>query len=59
MIVDQNVGDYIIILAKIARLNIERFIWRIKFHPFWFTNPIAQRMLIRKYEKMIKKNEKL
>jgi len=58
MIVDQNVGDYIVILTKLFKINIERFIWRIRFHPFWFTNPIAQRLMMRKYEKMMKDNER-
>lgn len=60
MVVDQNVGDYIVILTKLIRVNTERFIWRIRFHPFWFTNPIGQRLMLRKYEKLMKeKNEKL
>lgn len=58
IVVDQNVGDYIILLTKILKVNIERIFWMIRFHPFWFTNPIGQRLMMRKYEKMFKDDEK-
>ena len=58
MVIDQNVGDYIVIIAKLFRVNAERLIWRIRFHPFWFTNPIGQRLMMRKYQKMFKSDEK-
>lgn len=55
MYVDKNVSDYIILLSKILRLNIERFFWMIKYHPknfitTWFQN--------RKYNKIAEKLEK-
>jgi len=55
MIVDQNVSDYIVILLKLIRIKFERFIWKIRFHPFWFTNPIGQWWMMKKYEKLMKK----
>lgn len=58
IVIDQNVGDYIILLTKILKVNLERFFWRIRFHPFWFTNPVGQWWMMRKYEKMFKDKKK-
>ena len=57
IVIDNNVADYIILLFKIVRVNIERFFWRIRFHPIMFTNPLARWLMMKKYTKIIEKNE--
>jgi len=53
MIIDQNVGDYLLLVFKITKLNFERMIWTIRFHPFWISNPIGKWWMMRKYMKTI------
>lgn len=53
MIVDQNVGDYLLLIFKIIKLNFERMIWSIRFHPFWISNPIGKWWMMRKYMKTV------
>lgn len=55
MIVDQNVGDYLLLVFKITKLNFERMIWTIRFHPFWISNPIGKWWMMRKYMKTIER----
>jgi hypothetical protein len=52
MIIDKNVSDLIMLLPKMIRLNLERFYWLIRFHPFMTTNKVAQWWMMRKYEKI-------
>lgn len=54
MILDNNVSLYIILLTKIVKLKCERLIWLIRFHPFWYTNPVSKWMKYREYEKRSK-----
>jgi hypothetical protein len=54
MCVDKNVSDYIILLSKILRLNIERFFWMVKYHPKNFITTWIQN---RKYDKIAKELE--
>lgn len=55
VVIDQNVGDYIILLTKIIKLNFERFIWMIRFHP---QNPIGRYLLWKKSLKMAEEMQK-
>ena len=57
MIVDQNVADFISLIPRIIKLNVERFYWKIRFHPIVTTNKLSQWLMMRKYEKMIKEYE--
>jgi hypothetical protein len=54
MLVDKNVAEYILLIFKIIRVNFERSLWMIRFHPLWIRNPIGKWWAMRKYEKMIK-----
>jgi hypothetical protein len=54
MLVDKNVAEYILLIFKIIRVNFERLLWMIRFHPFWIRNPIGKWWAMRKYEKMIR-----
>ena len=49
MITDKNVADYLTLVFKMTRLNIERMFWMIRFHP---KNPITNLMMRWKYERI-------
>ena len=51
MITDKNVADYLTLVFKMTKLNIERMLWMIRFHP---KNPITNLMMKWKYDKMAK-----
>lgn len=55
VVLDANVGDYIILLTKILKVNTERFIWKIRFHP---RNPISNYLLWRRSLKMAEEMQK-
>lgn len=55
IVIDQNVGDYIILLTKIVKLNIERFYWMIRLHP---KNPITNWIKEREYSKIAEELQK-
>jgi hypothetical protein len=63
MIVDPNVNEYLILVLKMIRVNIERVYWMIRLHP---KNPITNLIMRWKYDKIAKelhaeliKNDKL
>jgi hypothetical protein len=49
VITDKNVADYLTLVFKMTRLNIERMFWMIRFHP---KNPITNLMMRWKYERI-------
>jgi len=55
MILDHNISEYINLLFKILKVNIERFIWMIRFHPNNFITTYLQN---RKYDKIARELEK-
>ncbi len=55
MITDKNVADYLTLVFKMTRLNIERMFWMIRLHP---KNPITNLMMRWKYDKIAKELEK-
>lgn len=55
IVVDKNVGDYLILLLKMIKVNIERFYWMVRFHP---QNPITNLIMKWKYDKMARDLEK-
>jgi hypothetical protein len=55
MLTDRNVSDYLTLVFKITRMNIERMFWMIRFHP---KNPITNLMMRWKYDKIAKELEK-
>jgi hypothetical protein len=52
---DKNVADYLTLVFKMTRLNIERVFWMMRFHP---QNPITNLMMRWKYDKIAKELEK-
>lgn len=55
IVIDQNVGAYIILIFKIMKVNFERVIWMIRFHPVILSSPIARWWMMRKYMKEAEK----
>lgn len=54
MSVDKNVSAYIDLVFKLVKLNIQKWIWMIRFHP---KNPITNFLSMRKYMKVAKELE--
>ena len=56
IIVDRNVADYIILLGKIAKLKVNRFIFWLKFYPrlrfdtFWLKRKMKKSLNVLKQE---------
>lgn len=48
---DENVGTYLILKLKTIGIKIQSIYWMIRLHP---RNPIANYMMKRKYEKVVK-----
>ncbi len=55
MIIDQNVGDYIVLLSKLIKSKIERLYWMIRFHPVLFSSPIGKWLMMRKHMRTAEK----
>ena len=49
ILTDKNVEDYLVLIFKIIKINIERMFWMIRLHP---RNPITNLMMKWKYEKL-------
>lgn len=58
MWVDENVVVYLTLIFKIIRLNSQRFLWMLRFHPIWIDNPIAKWKKEREYAKIIEELQK-
>jgi hypothetical protein len=55
IITDKNVAEYLTLIFKMSRLNVERMLWMIKFHP---RNPITNLMMKWKYDRLARELEK-
>jgi hypothetical protein len=55
IIIDNNVAIYITLIGKILKVNFERIIWMIRFHPNNFITTWIQN---RKYDKIARDLEK-
>lgn len=53
MILDPNVGEYILLLTKLVKSKVERLYWMIRFHPVVFSSPIGRWWMMRKYMKEV------
>ena len=51
MWIDQNVADYLTLVFKMMNINIQRFLWMMKYHPNNFITTWVQN---RKYSKLAK-----
>ena len=52
---DRNISDYLTLVFKMMRLNIERSLWMIRFHP---KNPITNLMMRWKYDRIARELQK-
>ncbi len=55
VVLDNNVGVYITLIFKILKVNTERLVWMIKFHP---NNFITTWIRNRQYDKIARELEK-
>ena len=55
IITDKNVADYLTLVFKMMRLNIERLLWMIRFHP---KNPITNLIKRWEYDKIARELQK-
>ena len=55
MIIDPNVNEYLTLVFKMIKINIERCYWMIRLHP---KNPITNLMMRREYDKIARELEK-
>jgi histidinol-phosphate/aromatic aminotransferase/cobyric acid decarboxylase-like protein len=51
IVVDKNVGEYLLLSIKMLKINIERLKWMAIYHP---NNPITTWWMNRKLKKFIK-----
>ena len=49
ILTDKNVADYLTLVFKMMRLNIDRTFWMIRLHP---KNPITNLMMRWKYDRI-------
>ena len=54
MAIDPNVSDYIVLLSKSVKVNIERMFWMFRFHPVILSSPIGRWWMMRKYMRTVK-----
>lgn len=54
VVTDESVAKYVIILGKIIKINIERWIWMIKYNP---NTPINKYLIWRRSVKLAKQLE--
>ena len=55
MIIDPNVNEYLTLVFKMTKINIERVYWMIRLHP---KNPITNLMMRWEYDKIARELEK-
>jgi len=55
IIVDKNVEDYIVLLFRMCKINVQKIYWIIRLHP---NNPITNLMNRMKYAKIAEELEK-
>jgi len=55
IISDKNVADYLTLVFKIIKVNIERVYWMIRLHP---KNPITNLMMRWKYDRIARELQK-
>ena len=55
MLMDENITKYVILLFESLSVYAEKKYLMFKLHPFWFTNPISQRIMMNKYKKEAEK----
>jgi hypothetical protein len=49
MLTDKNIADYLTLVFRISKLNIDRTLWMIRLHP---KNPITNLMMRWRYDRI-------
>ena len=52
MTVDENVAEFINLFFMGVWVQLKKYYYMVKLHPFWITNPIGKWWMMRKYRKM-------
>lgn len=55
IVTDKNVGVYLTLIFQIIKMDIQKFIWKVRLHP---KNPITNLMMKIKYERIAKELQK-
>lgn len=55
MIVDKNVAEFINLFFLGVWVQLKKYYYMVKLHPFWFMNPIGKWWMTRKHNKMAEK----
>ena len=52
MTVDENVAEFVNLFFLGVWVQLKKYYFMARFHPFWITNPIGKWWMMRKYRKM-------
>ena len=52
MTVDENVAEFVNLFFLGVWVQLKKYYYMVRLHPFWIMNPIGKWMMMRKYRKM-------
>lgn len=52
MTVDENVAEFLNLFFLGICVQLKKYYYMVRLHPFWIMNPIGKWMMMRKYRKM-------
>ena len=52
MTVDENVAEFVNLFFMGVWVQLKKYYYMVKLHPFWIMNPIGKWWMMRKYRKM-------
>ena len=52
MTVDENVAEFVNLFFLGVWVQLKKYYYMVRLHPFWITNPIGKWMMMRKYRKL-------
>ena len=52
MIVDKNFAEFFYLFFMGVWVQLKKYYYMVKLHPFWIMNPIGKWWMMRKYRKM-------
>ena len=55
MVIDQNLGEYIVLLCKLVKSKIEKLYWMSRFHPVLLSSPIGRWWMMKKHMRTAEK----
>ena len=51
-IVDENVLEFVNLFFLGVWVQLKKYYYMVKLHPFWFMNPVGKYFMMRKYRKL-------